>query len=117
MVKNITIKDEAYEFLKSKKGDRSFSDVILAKKATQIKEPVAVYGKTMIEVSKQTKAFLDSLKLKGQTYDDVIGHFQKKKPTKSYLALMSVYGTGSLDDWDHEAMAQWRKDLGRSSHK
>ena len=117
MVKNITIKDEAYAFLKAKKGSElSFSDVILEKKATQVKEQAATYGEIMIPVSHQTKAFLDSLRLEDQTYDDVIAHFEKKKPTKSYLALKALYNIATDDDWDLEAIAQNKKDFGRSSH-
>lgn len=110
MVKNITIKDEAFEYLKAKKGDRSYSDIILAKKKREIKEPAAVYGETMIPISIETKELLDSNKENGESYDAVLAK-KFRIPSKSYLALKKFAATTNSNDWNDDQTGMLNKDF------
>ena len=115
MVKNITIKDEAYEFLKSQKGERSFSDVILASsKQVQVTEPIVSYGQTHIAISMETKKYLDSLKKRNQTYDEIIRKCVKK-PSRSFLTIQKYAGSMKEDNWDADIVHRSRNSLWRSS--
>ena len=78
MVKNITIKDEAYEYLKKKKGKKSFSDVIL-------QESQASYNQKTIQLNAQAFEALQELKGMRSFSDVILDLTRRTKPAKEFL--------------------------------
>lgn len=111
MVKNITIKDEAFEYLKTQKGGGSYSDVILKRKNQELKEANAKYGEVLIPISQSLKEKVDTLK--GEvSYSDFIATLLQKK--SAHEAITDAFGKGKDGKWDYAAMREWRENMGRS---
>jgi predicted CopG family antitoxin len=93
MVKNITIKDEAYEYLKLLKGSGSFSDVIL-----QVKEQVEIYG-NKVTLSDQALTFLNQAKKENESYSDIIlrlGKVNMREHLAKYRGILSEESAGNI---------------------
>ncbi|MFT4311648.1 MAG: antitoxin VapB family protein [Candidatus Woesearchaeota archaeon] len=84
IVKNITIKDEAYKYLKRKKGKKSFSDIIL-------QDSQVNYNQKTIELNAQAIEALNQIKGL-RSYSQVILDLTKRtQPANKFLH--KFYGT------------------------
>jgi predicted CopG family antitoxin len=105
MVKNITIKDSAYQYLKSKKGDRSFSDLILADADT---------SKRAIHVTNEVYNQLLEQKTQEQSFSDIISEALQKTSLLSIKDIAKKYQntiTKTRAEEFHKSVTQFRKEM------
>jgi predicted CopG family antitoxin len=117
VVKNITIKQEAYDALTKRKGNKSYSDVILDLLKNRnsarhsLNDSIQNYGAKDITLSTQSRMLLDKFKFSSESYDEVINRVFSSSLGKHAL-IRSVYGKMSDSDWDYRAMSDFRNSFG-----